>query len=180
MKWPKPTKFQLCYAYTDTLSLTHAHKWPQGPDAILNARGITEGNMTNILALATALESFGDFKQGTSWNIGKEGATQLIAITKLLWEASLLHGPNRLATNIDLQKAVSDIMDVVASSQNHPIILDSLSYASTTRHRLGAPSNQAALQKQEMTAELQQKQICISMKNVPKDIPMLKWGRYTY
>ena len=145
------------------------------PIAILNARGITEGNMTDISALATALESFGDFKRGTSWNIGKEGATQLIAITKLLQEASLLHGPGRLATNNDLQKAVSNFKDVVTSCQNHPITLNNIFYATAARCGLGAPSNQGRLQKQKMTAELQQKQIFISMKNVPIDTPMLKW-----
>ena len=38
-----------------------------------------------------------------------------------------------------------------------------------------SPSNQAALQKQKMTAELQQKQIFVSMKNVLKDTSILKW-----
>ena len=77
---------------------------PGDPVAVLAGKGITEGNKTDISALATALETFGDFKRGTTWNIGKEGAMQLIAITRLLHEASLLHGPDRLATNNGLKK----------------------------------------------------------------------------
>ena len=57
---------------------------PGNPLAVLNNRGITKGNKTNISALAAALESFGEFKRGTTWNIGKEWAMQLMAITKLL------------------------------------------------------------------------------------------------
>ncbi|KAF8469894.1 hypothetical protein JB92DRAFT_3135279 [Gautieria morchelliformis] len=52
--------------------------------AVLSSKGINESNKTDISALATALESFGDFKCGTSWNLGKEGAMQMITITKLL------------------------------------------------------------------------------------------------
>jgi hypothetical protein len=40
---------------------------------------------------------------------------------------------------------------------------------------LGAPTNQAAMQKQKMMAELQKKQIFISMKNISKDAPIIKW-----
>jgi hypothetical protein len=40
---------------------------------------------------------------------------------------------------------------------------------------LKIPTNQAAIQKQKMTAELQQKQIFVSIKNVLKDAPILKW-----
>ncbi|KAF8508330.1 hypothetical protein JB92DRAFT_639413 [Gautieria morchelliformis] len=57
---------------------------PGDPIAMLNSRGITEGNKSDISALASALESFGGLKHGTTWNIGKEWAMQLIAITKLL------------------------------------------------------------------------------------------------
>ena len=40
---------------------------PEGnPVAVLSQRGITEENETNILALASAFESFGDFKRGPS------------------------------------------------------------------------------------------------------------------
>jgi hypothetical protein len=89
---------------------------PGDPVAILNIRGINEDNKSDISALAMALETFGDFKRGTTWNIGKEGAAQLIAITRLLCEASLLYGNNRLATNNDLQKAVSDIKEAIDSN----------------------------------------------------------------
>jgi hypothetical protein len=58
---------------------------PGNPVAVLSQRGITEENKTDISALANALETFGDFKRGpSSWNVGKEGAQQLIAISKLL------------------------------------------------------------------------------------------------
>jgi hypothetical protein len=65
---------------------------PGDPVSILTIRGTNEGNRTDISALAGALETFGDFKCGTSWNLGKEGAMQLMAITKLLREASLMYG----------------------------------------------------------------------------------------
>ena len=58
---------------------------------------------------------------------------QLIAITKPLWEASLLHGPDRLATSNDLQKAVLDIKEVVASSHSPPTALEGRSYATAVR-----------------------------------------------
>ncbi|KAF8493156.1 hypothetical protein JB92DRAFT_3127501 [Gautieria morchelliformis] len=90
------------------------------PVAILNTRGISESNKTDISALATALESFGDFKCGTSRNLGKEGATQLVAIAKLLREASHLYGNNRVATNADLQQAVSDIKEAVTFAHGQP------------------------------------------------------------
>ncbi|KAF8507420.1 hypothetical protein JB92DRAFT_2832777 [Gautieria morchelliformis] len=109
---------------------------PGDPIAILNTKGINEGNKADISALAAALESFGDFKHGTSWNLGKEGAAQLIAITKLLREASLLYGANRLATNNDLQKAVLDIKEAVATSHGQPpLVSNGASYAAA----LGKP-----------------------------------------
>ncbi|KAF8484172.1 hypothetical protein JB92DRAFT_3131821 [Gautieria morchelliformis] len=89
---------------------------PGDPVAILRDRGINEDNRTDIAALATALETFGDFKRGTTWNVGKEGATQLIAITRLVREASLLYGANRLVTNNDLQKMTAKIKEAISSS----------------------------------------------------------------
>ena len=89
--------------HSHTLMLTYTPTRSRGPGC-RPGKGITEGNKTDISALATALETFGDFKRGTTWNIGKEGAMQLIAITRLLHEASLLHGPDRLATNNGLKK----------------------------------------------------------------------------
>jgi hypothetical protein len=141
----------------------------------MNNKGIMESNKTDISALATALEKFGDFKRGTTWNIGREGATQLIAITKLLSEASSLYGPERLATNNDLQKAISEIKEAVNTSHCHPMASDAKSYAAAAKRSLGAHSNQATLQKQKMVAKPQQKQIFVSMKNIAKDVPILKW-----
>ena len=40
---------------------------------------------------------------------------------------------------------------------------------------MGTPSNQTMIQKQKMTAELQHKQIFVSLKNVARDAPNLKW-----
>jgi len=50
---------------------------PGNPVHHLAARGITEDNKTSISALATALESVGDFKKPglNAHTIGKEGAT---------------------------------------------------------------------------------------------------------
>ena len=101
--------------------------------AVLNGKGIMEGNKTDISALATALETFRDFKQGTTWNIGKEGTMQLIAIPKLLLETSLLHDPDRLATSNDLQKAVSDIKEVFVSSHGSPTTSEGRSYGAIMR-----------------------------------------------
>ena len=39
---------------------------PGDPAAVLAGKGITEGNKTDISALATALQTFGDFKHGTT------------------------------------------------------------------------------------------------------------------
>jgi hypothetical protein len=148
---------------------------PGDPIAVLNNKGITEVNKTNLSALVAALETFGDFKRGTSWNIGKEGATQLIAITRLLREASLLYGDQRLATNEDLKQAVSDIKEAVSPGHVHPSGPTMNSYAAAAKRGIGTSSNQATLQKKKMIAELQQKQIFVSMKNVAKDAPILKW-----
>jgi hypothetical protein len=143
--------------------------------SILTIRGINEGNRTDISALTGALETFGDFKRGTSWNLGKEGAMQLMAITKLLREASLMYGDKRLATNDDPQKAVTDIK-AIATGHNQPSAhLNQSSYASVAKRGMGGSPNQQALQKQKMSAELQQKQIFISMRNVGKDAPINKW-----
>jgi hypothetical protein len=98
--------------------------YPGDPVAVLNIRGINEDNKTDISALAMALETFGDFKRGTSWNIGQDGAAQLIAITRLLHKESLLYGNSRLATNNDLQKAVSDIKEAVVSGHSQPTTSD--------------------------------------------------------
>jgi hypothetical protein len=131
---------------------------PGDPVAVLNIRGINEDNKTDISALAMALEMFGDFRHGTSWDVGKDGAAQQIAITRLLRKASLLYGNNRLATNNDLQKAVSDIKEAITTSHGHsqPTNWDGGSYAAAVKRGLGAPTNQAAIQKQKMMAELQQ------------------------
>ena len=40
---------------------------------------------------------------------------------------------------------------------------------------MDTPSNQATIQKQKMMAELQQKQIFISLKNIARDAPILEW-----
>ncbi|KAF8491124.1 hypothetical protein JB92DRAFT_3128537 [Gautieria morchelliformis] len=45
---------------------------PDDPVSVLSTKGINEGNKADISALATTLESFGDFKHGTSWNLGKK------------------------------------------------------------------------------------------------------------
>ena len=77
---------------------------PGNPVAVLSQKGIIEENKKDISALATVLESFGDFKHGpSSWNVGKEGAQQLIAITRLLCEATTLYGDHRLAPTCKVQ-----------------------------------------------------------------------------
>ncbi|KAF8491555.1 hypothetical protein JB92DRAFT_3128318 [Gautieria morchelliformis] len=134
---------------------------PGDPVAILNTKGINEGTKADISALATALESFGDFKRGTTWNLGKEGATQLIAITKLLREAS--QGGLRHQTSCNRWPWA-----ILPG-------LNGTSYAAAAKRGMGGTSNPAALQKQKMTAELQQKHIFLSMKNVAKDSHILKW-----
>ncbi|KAF8531155.1 hypothetical protein JB92DRAFT_3105564 [Gautieria morchelliformis] len=131
---------------------------PGDPVAILDTKGINEGNKADISALATALKSFRGFKHGTLWNLGKEGATQLIEITKLLQEASLLYRANRLATNNDLQKAVCDIKEAVATGHGQSLpALSGTSYAAAAKRGLREASSQVALQKQKMIAGLQQK-----------------------
>ena len=98
---------------------------PGNPVAILSQKGITEENKKDLSALATALESFGDFKHGpSSWNIGKEGAQQLIAITRLLRKAATLYGDHRPASSTDLQSAVEELKAAISTS--------SASTASTT------------------------------------------------
>ena len=99
---------------------------------------------------------------------------QLIATIKLHQEAPLLHSPDRLATSNDLQKAISDIKEAVASSHGHPMALEGRSYA-TVRCTRGTPSNQAMIQKQNIMAKLQQKQIFVSLQTVARDAPILKW-----
>ncbi|KAF8508605.1 hypothetical protein JB92DRAFT_3120742 [Gautieria morchelliformis] len=150
---------------------------PGDPIAMLNSRGITEGSKSDISLLASALESFGEFKRSTTWNIGKEWATQLIAIMKLLREASRLYGNNRLAANNDLQKAVADIKEAAASGHGQVIQSASgnSSYAAAAKWGIGAGSKQVAMQKQMMMADLQQKQILVSLKNVPKEAPLFRW-----
>jgi hypothetical protein len=122
-----------------------------------------------------ALETFGNFKCGNTWNVGKEGATQLIAITKLLCGASFLRGANRLATNNDLQKVTADIKEAIASTSNSAHPPTTTSYAAAAKRGLGGTPLQAAPPRQKVLAELQEKQIFISTKNVSRDAPFLKW-----
>ncbi|KAF8523557.1 hypothetical protein JB92DRAFT_3140748 [Gautieria morchelliformis] len=128
---------------------------PGDPAFILRDRGMSEDNKTDISALAAALKSFGDFKRGNTWNVGKEGATQLVAITRLLREASLLYGTNRLATNNDLQKVTADIKEAISTGlASSPAI----SYAAAAKKGLGGTTSQAASPRQKMLAEFQEKQ----------------------
>ena len=139
---------------------------------------ITEENKKDISALATTLETFGDFKRSpSSWNIGKEGAQQLIAITRLLHEAATFYGDHRPASSTDLQSAVKELKATISSSSASaaPTTVITMSYASTAKLGRGN-ANPAAMQNQKMVMEMQQKQILISLKNTTKDAPIHTWA----
>jgi hypothetical protein len=108
---------------------------------ILREKGITESNKTNIAAMASAMETFGDFKRSaSSWNVGKEGVQQLIAITKLLREAATLQAnDNRPATNSDLQKAIKELKESITPTNGlaAPNPGNINSYANAAKRALG-------------------------------------------
>ena len=162
---------------------THSHSPMPAPDpgnpvAVLSQKGITEEKKKDISALATVLKTFGDFKRSpSSWNIGKEGAQQLIAITRLLHEAATFYGDHRPASSTDLQSAVKELKAAISSSSASaaPTTAITMSYASAAKQG-GGNANPAAMQKQKMVAELQQKQILVSLKNTAKDAPIHTWA----
>ena len=130
---------------------------PGNPVAILSQKGITEENKKDISALATVLKSFGDFKRGlSSWNVGKEGTQQLIAITRLLREATTLYGDHRPASSTDLQNAVEELKAAISTSSASTASTTprAVSYASVAKRALGGNVNPAAVQKQKMITEM--------------------------
>ncbi|KAF8574076.1 hypothetical protein K439DRAFT_1642450 [Ramaria rubella] len=104
------------------------------PVAVLAPKSITESNKTNLDALASVLESFGDFRKNNSYSYGKEGALQLLAVTKLLRNAVSIYGDpvDRPITGSTLRDAVEDIKTTIhtsigSGSTGHP------SYANAAR-----------------------------------------------
>ena len=151
---------------------------PGNPVVVLSQKGITKENKKDISALATMLKTFGDFKCSmSSWNMGKEGAQQLIAIPRLLHEVATFYGNHRPASSTDLQSAVKELKAAISSSSASaaPTTAMMMSYASAAK-RGGGNANPAAMQKQKMIAEMQQKQILVLLKNTMKDAPIHTWA----
>ena len=109
---------------------------PGNPVAVLSQKGIAEENKKDISALATTLETFGDFKPSlSSWNVGKKGPQQLIGITRLLCEASTFYGDHRPASSTDLQSTVKELKAAISSSSASatPATAITMSYASAAK-----------------------------------------------
>jgi hypothetical protein len=98
-------------------------------------------------------------------------------ISKLLREAASLYGDHRLASSTDLQKAVKELKDTITASSGPTARASTteMSYANAARRGIGGTTNLAVTPKQRMAAEMQQKQIFISLKNIVKDAQILKW-----
>ena len=143
----------------------------------LSSKGITEDNKTNISALAAAMEMFGDFKRpgSNAYAIGKEGTFQLIAITKLLCEAATLQGDSRPVSRDEFNSAIQDLKFTIISSSHPPLFDNGPTYASVTKHATGVTSNAIISQKHKANAELQSKQILISLKEVNKSVLVHRW-----
>ncbi|KAF8572984.1 hypothetical protein K439DRAFT_1625387 [Ramaria rubella] len=147
---------------------------PGDPVAVLASKGITNANKTSIDALATVMESFGDFKNRSgAYTQGKEGALQLMAIAKLLREAALIYGdPNdRPVAKSTLREAVEEIktairMNVPLANNERP------TYANVTRNTSPGSTQFTRL---SQSAEILDKQIFISMKNADKSSPALSF-----
>jgi len=87
------------------------------PVHLLASRGVTDKNTTNISVLASAMESFGEFRRpgNNAYAIGKEGALQPIATMKLLCEVATLHGNNRPISQNEFSTVVQDLKTTLFS-----------------------------------------------------------------
>ena len=109
---------------------------------LLQGRGITEANKGSLCALVDALKGFKDFRRDSgaatkSYNIGKEWAKQLVAITTLLDEVASAPASSPTvasppATRDDLRQAVADIKSSLGPQPP-------LSYAAAARGHGSAP-----------------------------------------
>ncbi|KAF8516860.1 hypothetical protein JB92DRAFT_3113872 [Gautieria morchelliformis] len=106
------------------------------------------------LTQATRFSLFGEIKGGASWNLGNSYTADRYRQTAARGLPHVWRQRNRVATNIDLQKAVSDIKEAVASGRGQPLAASAGdSYAAAAKRGLGGTSNQVTIQKQNMIAE---------------------------
>ena len=149
---------------------------PGSPVHILANKGITKNNKTNISTLATAMETFGDFKwPGTNtYAIGKEGALQLQAITKLLCEAATLYGDHRPVSHNEFQQVMQDLKTTLTPLTTSTLNNNQPSYAMIAKHGATTQSDTTP-SRQKITTKMQDKQIFILLKVVPKDAPIHNW-----
>ena len=129
--------------------------------AVLCDKGITEANKSDLCILVNALKLFKDFKAGYH---GQATCSQILALTKLLDEAVLAEGNEdslRPGMQCEINKAINSIKSAMMSlpgSQATP-----LSFADIVRTLV---SLRTATPRPPPSAEAQEKEIFISLKNV--------------
>jgi hypothetical protein len=150
---------------------------PGNPVHLLATRGVTEDNKTSIPALVSALESFGDFKKpgANAYAIGKEGATQLVAITKLLRAAASLLGDDRPVSQSDFKMAIQDLKSTFAAGVASFGQSVAPTYASMAKRTGTTVMSSGFPQKQNSSLDLQEKQIFVLLKAVSKEAPIHNW-----
>jgi len=129
---------------------------PGSPVAILASKGITENNKSDISSLATAMEAFMDFRHpgSNTYAFGKEGALQLIAITKLLQEAAMLHGDNWPISQNDFVLEIKDLKATIVSCSDPTSQGSGPTYAMVVRGSPGDSNDAAATPRQKVKAKM--------------------------
>ena len=138
------------------------------PVAVLRDKGVTGANKSNLRTLVNVLKSFKDFKAGYH---GQAICSQILAVVKLLDEAvpaEANEDSSRPATQRDINMAVDSIKAAMTSlpmSQATP-----LSFADVVRTPAGL---RAAAPRPPPSAETQEKEIFVSLKNADASSPFV-------